>query len=170
MKNDIKRVLFITEKWCDGDPAKGITNSYHNLFNTFRYAYPDVQMLVAHLDEAFVLGRIHIDTVIPKIIEEHNPDTVIVSHLGSSHMNPTLESYRYIQKRGIPICFTWPDTRDWVLTAIKELDEVSTLNISFGGELTDPIDDKHLNLWAPQDPGMYYPDRQFIPVSFMGSQ
>jgi hypothetical protein len=169
MKSKIQKVLFITEKWCDGDPRKGITNSYHNLFGTFAFSFPDVQLSVVHLDEIMVMHRQHIDTVIPHILESYTPDLVIVSHLGSSPMNPTVKSYELIKQKNIPICFTWPDTRDWVIDAINELDKIADLHVSFGGEEENPINQKHINLWAPQDPSLYYPDNKFIPVSFTGS-
>ena len=39
MKN---KVLFITEKWCDAIPEKGLTNNFHNLFGTFKKNNPDI--------------------------------------------------------------------------------------------------------------------------------
>ena len=169
MKNKLERVLFITEKWCDGEPGKGLTNSFHNLFGTFSNAFPNTQIGVLHLDEVFVLSGVHIDTQIPGAIDDFKPDLVVVSHLGNSRMNPTSVSYYYIRAKNIPICFTWPDTRDWVIDAIKYLSQYSSLDVSFGGELEKPLNEKHINLWAPQDPTLYYPGRKFIPVSFLGS-
>ena len=170
MKSKFERVLFITEKWCDGDPRKGITNSYHNLFGTFSFAFPEVSMGILHLDEIPLLHGQHIDNFIPQAIDSYKPDIVIVSHLGSSELNPSVSSYSYVKSKGIPVCFTWPDTRDWVLEALKTLDEYASVNVSFGGEIDTPINDKHLNLWAPQDPRLYHERSfKFIPVSFAGS-
>lgn len=169
VKSKINKVLFITEKWCDGDPRKGLTNSIHNLFGTFFFAYPKIEIGVLHLDETALTQGHHVDVVIPHALDSFLPDLIVVSHLGSSHMNPTLDSYKLIKKRGIPICFTWPDTRDWALDAIHALSEVSDLHVSFGGEQETPINNKHLNLWAPQDPRLYFSDSKFIPVSFTGS-
>ena len=170
MKSKIEKALFITEKWCDGDPRKGITNSYHNLFGTFSFALPEVSMGVLHLDEIPLVHGKHVDSFIPQAIDAYNPDIVVVSHLGSSELNPSVNSYSYIKSKGIPICFTWPDTRDWVLEALKTLDNYASVNVSFGGEIETLIDDKHLNLWAPQDPRLYHERSfKFIPVSFVGS-
>lgn len=169
MKSKVNKVLFITEKWCDGDPRKGLTNSIHNLFGTFSHAFPGIYLGVIHLDDVVVMHGQHIDAVMPQVLNSFLPDLVIVSHLGSSHMNPSYGTYELIKSKGIPICFTWPDTRDWALEAIKSLDDVTDLNVSFGGELESPINDKHLNLWAPQDPRLYFNDNKFIPVSFTGS-
>ena len=170
MRNKLSKVLFITEKWCDGDPRKGITNSYHNLFGTFVHANPSVVIGILHLDEVSVIHGQHVDNYFPQVLDSFAPDLVVVSHLGSSEMNPNLQSYLSIKNRNIPICFTWPDTRDWVLEAIKNLDAVSDLHVSFGGEVETPINSKHLNLWAPQDPRLYHGNsKKFIPVSFAGS-
>ena len=109
MKSKIEKALFITEKWCDGDPRKGITNSYHNLFGTFSFTFPEASMGVLHLDEIPLLHGKHVDSFIPQAIDAYNPDVVIVSHLGSSELNPNISSYSYIKSKGIPICFTWPD-------------------------------------------------------------
>ena len=46
MKN---KVLFITEKWCDAIPEKGLTNNFHNLFGTFKKNNPDIHFSLLHL-------------------------------------------------------------------------------------------------------------------------
>ena len=68
VKNN-KKVLFVTEKWCDADPKKGLTNNYHNLFKTFKTAYPDTKFSIVHLDEYSMLKKKHIDAFIPKLID-----------------------------------------------------------------------------------------------------
>ena len=164
----VKKVLFITEKWCDGDPRKGITNNYHNLFGTFKHAFPNIMIGVAHLDEIALVQNRHIDFSIPEILESFEPDLVIVSHLGSSQLNPTSKSYSFIKNKQIPICFIWHDTRDWALDSILSLAEISDLHVSFGGE-AEPLNEKHINLWAPQDPRLYFNDVKTIAASFVGS-
>lgn len=170
MKNKkVNKVLFITEKWCDGEPGRGITNSYHNLFGTFRHSFPNIDLGILHLDEVALVYKKHVDNFIPEILDKFSPQLVIVSHLGSSPLNPTIESYKYIKSKNIPICYTWPDTRDWALEAINSLNEVADLHVSFGGEQVEPLNSKHINLWAPQDPSLYYNDNKFISSSFVGS-
>jgi len=45
------KVLFVTEKWCDADPNKGLTNNYHNLFKTFKNVLTEATFNIVHLDE-----------------------------------------------------------------------------------------------------------------------
>lgn len=51
MEKNNPKVLFVTEKWCDADPSKGLTNNYHNLFKTFSNTFPEAQYNIVHLDE-----------------------------------------------------------------------------------------------------------------------
>ena len=43
-------ILFVTEKWCDADPSKGLTNSYHNLFKTYENVYPNSHFDIIHFE------------------------------------------------------------------------------------------------------------------------
>ena len=80
-KNNVK-VLFITEKWCDADPNKGLTNNYHNLFKTFENVFPHAKFSIVHLDEYSMLKKKHIDNFIPTLSDRVEPEIVIFSLLG----------------------------------------------------------------------------------------
>lgn len=175
VKNNVK-VLFVTEKWCDADPAKGLTNNYHNLFKTFATEMPNAKFSIIHLDEYSAVKKKHIDSFLPTLIDRNAPDVVIFSLLGKSHLNPTESSYEYIKSKGCKTVFMWPDMFEgWGIPQIDELNEAgfADLHVCWGSErnLSQQYDNL-IWLWAPQDETLYYPvedsDRK-INVSFLGS-
>jgi len=177
MAKSDKNVLFITEKWCDADPKKGLTNNYHNLFKTFKAVYPDTKFSIVHLDEYSMLKKKHIDTFIPKLIDNLSPDIVVFSLLGRSHLNPTDDSYKCIKSSGAKTIFMWPDVFDgWGIPEIQELNDkgFADLHVCWGSERNTKVQHDNLVwLWAPQDETLYHPlhekIEQRIPVSFLGS-
>jgi hypothetical protein len=173
-KNKVN-VLFVTEKWCDANPSKGVTNNYHNLFKTFKTSYPDAKFSVIHMDEYSLIKKKHIDTFLPSLIDQLSPDIVVFSLLGKSHLNPTEKSFRHIQDKGCKTVFMWPDMFDsWGIPELTKLNEgnYADLHVCWGAE-KNVNNDKIKNLiwlWAPQDEGIYFPaDEQKTDVSFLGS-
>ena len=150
------------EKWCDGDPKKGITNNYHNLIGTFANSKKG-KFSAAFIDEAALKGS-HIDSL-GEGIEEF--DTIVVSFLGNSPVNPSLETCHRLAKTH-KLCFVWPDTGyAWSQNKIKSLSDY--LHVSWGGEDVGKLCSNHHFLWAPQDETLYYPDDKTLNVSFAGS-
>ena len=175
MKNN-PRVLFITEKWCDANPQLGLTNNYHNLFNSFKNTFPQIHFDIIHIDEFSLLKKKHIDTFIPTVLERAAPDVVIFSLLGKSHLNPTDASYNAIRQSNCKTVFMWPDMFDgWGIPQIKELNskKYADLHVCWGSERNVDADCNNLLwLWAPQDKTLYHtasPDDKSIDVSFLGS-
>ena len=175
MEKNKPKVLFVTEKWCDANPKKGLTNNYHNLFKTFKGAFPNTQFNIAHMDEYSLIKKKHIDTFLPILIDRSEPDIVVFSLLGKSHLNPTDISYEHIREKGCKTIFMWPDVFDgWGIPEIEELNEkgFADLHVCWGSERNVVNNIKNLIwLWAPQDENLYYPTdkEQVIDVSFLGS-
>jgi len=176
VKNDSIKILFITEKWCEANPKMGLTNNYHNLFGSLGNCnFSNVEFNIIHMDEYALLKKQHIDTFIPTVCDRLNPDIVIFSLLGKSHLNPTDESYKYIKDRGCKTVFMWPDMRpDWGIEEVADLESkgFADLHICWGSEKIIPTEygEKILWMWAPQDNSLYKPsEEQDIPVSFIGS-
>lgn len=170
MKN---KVLFITEKWCDALPEKGLTNNFHNLFGTFRNNNPDIPFNLLHLDECAAKLKIHIDGVIPKVVDKIQPNIVIFSLLGKSSLNPSSYSYQYLKNKDCKLVFMWPDIGlDWGIPQIKhELKPFADLHVTWGGE-SNIQENNLLSLWAPQDENLYNPiseTEKDINCSFIGS-
>ena len=168
VKNRIK-VLFITEKWCDGNPKMGLTNHYHNLFGTLE-SLNIVDIGIFHYDEFTMNTGKHVDAIIPEVIDQFDPSVVVVSHLGSSPLNPTLDSYRHIANIGKKIIFVWPDTRGDIIDTISELKPFVALNVSIACENEKSISGNHVWLATPQDPKLYsYDSHKQYEASFIGS-
>jgi len=170
------KVLFVTEKWCDADPNKGLTNNYHNLFNTFKNVFPYAKFSIVHIDEYSMVKKKHIDSFLPTLIDRLEPQIVIFSLLGKSHLNPTEVSYEYIKSKGCKTVFMWPDMFEgWGIPQIEELNNsgFADLHVCWGSERN--LNKEYNNLiwlWAPQDDNLYYPindGEKSINVSFLGS-
>lgn len=71
------KTLFVTEKWCDGIPSGGLTNNFHNLFNSYsnnvNKNYDNL-----FLDECFLNGT-HVNTHLINKISSTNYDNIIFS-------------------------------------------------------------------------------------------
>lgn len=173
MKNDLK-VLFITEKWCDGLPYKGLTNNFHNLFGTFKLNFPEIKFSMIHMDEVGHTHKTHIDSIIESVLEKTTPDFVIFSLLGKSNLNPTEHTYKILKNKNIKMIFMWPDVGiDWGKPQIEnELKNYADLHVCWGTEKNLNIDDKILWMWAPQSEKLYHPiseEKKIINCSFVGS-
>lgn len=169
MKND---VLFITEKWCDGNEKMGLTNNFHNLFGSLENTNLYSSITLSHYDELYYKFKNHYDYFSEQILEEYNPNVVVVSHLGDSFLNPTHKTYKIIKNKNIKLIFIWPDTRDWVYSAINKLNDYADLHVSWACELSDEIvlSKNHIWMWTPQDSTLYYDDLKTIKTSFIGSR
>ena len=165
------KALFITEKWCDGIPSKGITNNYHNLFSTFKNANPDIKFSIIHLDEVALKLGTHIDNLIADTVENVKPEIVIFSLLGNSSLNPTKYTFKFLKNKNIKMIFMWADVTDMYGKKDIEQDlvEYSSLHVCWGSEKNLRTDSKVLWAFAPQDERLYYPSHQTIDVSFVGS-
>jgi len=165
------KVLFITEKWIDGNPSMPLTNNHHNMFSSLANTDLCSEINVIHFDEIFHTQNSHVDDFSQELIKEASPDIIVVCHLGDSFMNPTNKTYSYAKSNGSKIVFMWPDTRTWVYPQINNLYEVSDLNVSWGCERDDSdiLNDKHVWMWVPQDKSLYHDAAKAIDVSFIGS-
>ena len=164
------RLLFCCEKWCDANPAMGLTNNYHNLFGSLEHSL-NVPFDVLHIDEAAVQHGIHIDKILVKAVEKLKPSAIIFSLLGRSNMNPSIDTYIQLKGRGEYLCFMWPDAdREWALGEINKIGQLADLHVSWDNAGTLEGVDNHMSLWVPQDDKLYYDQKEKkIDVGFFGS-
>lgn len=172
----MNKVLVCNEKWCDGSPLVGFTNSFHNIFNSFSQCKPEYNFNTIHIDESQVIYGTHIDQILLNYCKNYKVDIIIFSLIGGSPMNPTHDCYKKLKESGIILCFIWHDTGpSWGLQTIAELGELADLHISWDFPTSPfhnayPKQDNHLFLWTPEDKNLFYkPATKDIPVSFMGS-
>ncbi len=169
----MKRVLFCTERWCDGRPYTAHTNHTHNLFNTFSQCCPNAYNNL-YIDESQQVYGQHIDSILPQYCQQYNVDIIFFSMLGHSPMNPSLNCCAALKQMGVFNAFMWPDSNENDLKTQDEYDPIIDLNIVWDNPRSTYHDnrvrkEKDLYLWVPEDTTMFHPDTQDIDVSFIGS-
>jgi hypothetical protein len=171
MKNNI---LFCCEKWCAGTPLMGLTNNFHNMFNSFSQTQNDYMYNTLHLDEASAVYGTHIDNIIIQYCQNFKPSIIIFCLLGGSNVNPSMPIYQKLKDMGIKLCFMWPDTQKWVIDTILHLKDIADLSVSWDNPVSDlhsrvQFPENHKFMWVPQDEHFFYDDKKDIDVSFVGS-
>lgn len=164
--------LFVTEKWCDARPDLGFTHNFNNYFYTFSQ-YEAGHLNMIHLDESFLVYDTHIDEVLVDFCVANKIKVIFFSLLGDSPLNPSMATLQKLKNLGVYLCYFWHDTGPgWAIQTIGKLKSVSDLhlavdNSSYQHEYLNA--DNFLTLWTPQNKNLYYPQKQDIEVSFVGS-
>lgn len=166
-------ILFCTEKWCAANPTFGLTNNFHNLFNSFCQSRPE-QFDTLHLDESSLTYGVGIDSVLLNYVERNHTNVIIFCLLGDSHLNPNMDTYLELKRRGIRTVFMWPDTSNWAINQIMALSGIADLSVSWDNPYSSrhneiPYPENHVMMWVPQDTEMFRPTEQDICASFVGS-
>jgi len=174
MEKNKPNVLFVNEKWCDCNPAIGLSNSYEVLFGSLKRSGIDVPFDIIHYDELMLQHNVHIDKVLENVCAKYNSNIIMLSmQLGPNKtMNPSVETIKKLKEKGCYICFIWPDIQAaFGMNELNELNNLANLHISHAAENNIPGNNKILWLWTPLDSKIYYPPTvsQDIPVSFIGS-
>jgi hypothetical protein len=169
------KVLFVTEKWCDGNPKMGMSNSEHNLFGSLeRSGLADYSRL--HFDEYYLRCSEEIDTYLIGYCFSQRPSVVVSTYLLSSKKyNISASTWQAIRSMGIPVVFIWFDfALPLVQQCAYELLACSDLNIVL--DVAIPAEYSNLtgrltSFWTPQDTGLYRNDHLLrdIDVCFLGS-
>ena len=172
MKN--KKILFITEKYCDARMEFGLTNSYHNIFGSYKNSSlaKDNPFFTVHYDESMISYGKHINTLKEKLYSGVKPDIIVCTLLGNSPLNPSKEFFSFFKEKGVKIVFIWPDIGSgWGLKEIKEFDDVCEKHVCWASEKN--IDSSKIEwLWTPEDPKLYYYDPKLnknIDICFLGT-
>ena len=163
------------EKWCDFSPSMPMTNSFHNFVNTFRQSQNDYQLNTLHVDECALVYKQSINVILVDYCKTYHTDAIIFSLADTKDCNPSLTCCQLLKEMGIKLCFLWHDSHNPSTQRLREFYyDVSDLHIiydhPFDGTLMDiNPKPKEIKLFAPQDETLYYPDKQTIPISFIGS-
>lgn len=177
------KVLFVQELYCDKNP-NWLTNSIHNVFNSFIQSCPQYVFHRVHYDECQMVYGKHIDEILPDYCKNNEIDVIIVTPLGGGgimgdNSNPSETCLLKLKELGVYICYQWPDFGGgFGGETAKYLDQqgLANLHIIWDNGWSPyhnsyPYSDRHLKLWVPQDNKMFTPKfgEQTVPVSFIGS-
>lgn len=167
MKNN---VLFITEKWCEGNPNMGFSHTLPEIFNTFSHTQPYAKFNTIHIDECSLIYKKDINEILPQYCLSWDINVVFVSLLGDSPVNPSVETFQKLKQLGIFIAFIWCDSNPTELNLMEKYRLVSDLNISLDAAYTPNrvMGSQDIILWTPLDPNLYYPETKTRDISFMG--
>lgn len=170
--------LFLIEKWCDANPAVGLSNSAHNLINTLELSgYASYSSF--HFDEYYYEKKCSGDkALLEKCINEKIDFIVLTWLFGVSAVNnPRIETLKIIRnKLNVPIVALWYDSANpHVMDTVVLLESIVDLNVvidsttAFSYRAKFP--EKYLPLWTPQDSRLFFDPgiKRDIGVSFVGS-
>lgn len=109
----MKNLLFITEGWCDGEEGKGLSNSIHNIYSSFKKTNisKSFNWSYIYFDEIYIKKDIHINILKEKIWNKIKPDIIIYCLLGQSKMNPNKDFMSFFQDKETKNIIIWPDLR-----------------------------------------------------------
>jgi hypothetical protein len=104
------KVLFVTERWCDGIPERGISNTEHNLFGSLESSgLAEFECLFS--DEYLLSYGRTIDNYLLNYCQIYQPDLVVVSPLIDMQMiHPTTVQPETLGKLDVPVATIWWDT------------------------------------------------------------
>lgn len=173
-----KRVLFVTPKWCDGKPEIGFCNDFHNHIATFSRCKPEYSLNTIHLDEAGLIYKSNIDSILIEYCKNYKPEIIFYSLLGSTPYNPSLETYSIIKEMGVYQFIFWPDTGPgWGFSTIQSINDRVDLHITLDNPKSNvfnanPFYKNRIKSWMPEDDKLFYKtedSEKDIPVSFLGT-
>ena len=168
----------LSAKWCDGNPSLGLSNDFHNVFNSFRQSFSEIQYDILFYDECLITYSSHINDILLNYCEKNNVTTIIVSLMGNSHLNPSIELLAQLKNLGYKVCIIWPDTGPtWGMQTMAAIGEKVSLHVSWDNPRSQfhdntPRVSNYLNLWTPEDNTLFRFldfDKKDIDVSFLGS-
>jgi hypothetical protein len=166
-------VLFVTEKWCDGNPRAGVTNSLHNLMGSLEVSEVATYSCL-HFDEYNLQYGRNVDDELLRLCRDSRPNAIVGSYLcHPAQLNVRQETWAKIQEMGIPVVFIWFDSvLPFVANIADSLSFYSSVSVTLDtSESPVANKDKFLPMWTPQDVRHYYNPNapRDIDVCFLGS-
>ena len=164
-------MLFVTQKWCEGNPNFGPSNDDHNFLGSL-----EVSDLATYdrlnSDEFGRRKHRSLDIELSLRCIKDNPDLIIVHWLLAPLKFETLKLIK--ERLQIPIVAIWGDIVNHVEEAELLLPFVDfNLLLDTSTEQLGKIDQpkKYLAMWSPQDSRIYYNPglHRDIDVSFVGT-
>jgi len=161
------RVLFVTEKWPSNNPEFGLTNSYHNLFDSLDTTGLAETIAILHPDQWF---QTHAEVATEELLTlvAEGIDVVVWTWLVSPSaptdffgpFNPSVRTFDRLKRinPNVKICAVWWDSA-WTVSQqmIQVLYNVIDLHLTIDYSF-ESAPDKIMPLWTPQSPRLYYGD------------
>jgi Glycosyl transferases group 1 len=173
-------VLFVMERWCDCNPACGVTNSEHNLRGSLAATGLAGQRQFAYDRYVLRTGR-RADVGLLREIARRPPSLLIVTVVPGASYHPSFACLWFIRHiLRIPVVFIWFDFVDTGL--VRTLALIYSLVSKTSVVLDAPhtvaasplLSALYLPLWTPQDPRVFTPPDDQAPrdidVCFLGSR
>lgn len=172
MNSKIKKILFVTEKYCErGDRSEGnLTNNFHNTFDT---ADESGLFTREHLwiDELVDEGN-HINNVLIQEIQIKKPDIIVFSYYGCDYnLNPAINiiaQIKYTYPNISLVHLWWDSIHPCIRQQIELLDNYTDLVVNFDATDLSNITQKAIYPGVPQSKKLFYPDTQIHDITFAG--
>lgn len=146
------KILFVSERFCDGHPNHGISNTEHNLFGSFESSKLGEYETLFVDEHWWTYGR-RLDSYLLNNCAISKPDLVFISPLIGSDLNLTKETLTSLRKMKIPVAMIWWDTS--YINRIEDADEWAPyVDLSVVVDRNDyktKYPEKYISLWCPQD-------------------
>ena len=175
VKRDKPHVLFLMEKWCDGNPSRGLTNSFDNFCFSLEKSNLGSFSCI-HYDEICKTGRFPDIEIFRRLMQE-KPDFIVFSFLVGSYMNPLPDLLEAIARQlKLPIVMLVFDSAYENVMQITEryapyVDIILTLDSGRYCNGYHFSATKFMHLWTPQNPEIWNNPslKRDIDLSFTGS-
>ncbi len=153
-------ILFVTEKWCDGNPEMGLTLSEHNLWSTLAGSG---LATCEHFfyDEYYREYGTPGDEALLELCARIRPDMLFFSYTLCAPHNPTVETLHAVRDRwNIPVVMIWWDSIHPLIAPVAERYlAASDLHVLVDADAfihqTD-YPEKCLRLWCPLDTALFH--------------
>lgn len=169
----MQKVLFVTERWCDGDPQRGWSNTEHNLFGSLEASgLAEYENLFVD-EHVYSYGR-RVDATLLNTCAIQRPSLVVISPLVGSDWNPSKETLDKIRDMNIPVVAFWWDTayEGRVEIADDWAPHVDVGVVVDRGDFATKFPYKYIHTWVPQDTrvfNQYKTTERDLDVVFLGS-
>jgi phage terminase large subunit-like protein len=165
-----KKLLILTEKYCDLNPSLGTTSAYTNIVGSLRSAQIN-NIKIKHYDEYLFSNNKPIDDYLIEEIKTDKPDYVFCSYYPFyDNRNVKLSTFEHFRNNGIPVIFIWFDFGHEAIRRLANDVGNSVGNLNVVVDTFDQVNSGNfIPMWVPQDENLFVPLEKTIEVSFVGT-
>lgn len=178
IKNMVAKVLFVTDRWCDGNPQTGPSILFHTIIGSCQNSQV-AEVSCLHLDECIRMRQRHIEQELIEYLHSNEVTHICFSYLGDSSFNPSAKFIARLKEaiclaRNIKLLHFWNDTVwDWSQRLIREVENHTDRNVVLDGnhEIDCQCPEKLFYGGTPHDERLFYPapGEHIYAAGFIGS-